>query len=295
MGAYSDCMEKSNTDPKNDIAKEPFKGTGPVIASAGYMYISHLGATVSGILIAGFAAYHAHVPIHKWIVNTRNYAAKTGGIRENIIKSLFGAKPGSHPLNNALQQAHGFSSAQREQILELVAEEEHGIFESMATKVAGWFSKNKQANNFLAKQSEEQLATAFIGGGLGGAAGWIGSTAWASFKGGKEGIQGKQQFERAKAEIENLRETNDNLNKINDKLHEKVVEISTKFKDRDASDASAETTEKSQATDSKPLAEANETKTADAEQKPTPAITNLSDTEHQGKLATTHAAQTEIT
>lgn len=177
-------MEKFQVDPNNDITKEPYKGTGPVVASAGYMYLSHMAS-----LLAGFAGLGALGAVAD---------KKTLAIKDSFVK---------------FAEAHSTSKNPLMVVPAKVAKFIPWASEYVANHLPGI---KKLASNASIKNKWEAIVFA---GGIGGLAGWLGSTVWSIGKGGHIGDQGRRQFERAKAEIQDLRERNDDLEKINDKLH----------------------------------------------------------------------------
>jgi hypothetical protein len=220
-------MKDSQTNTANDIATEKYQGPGKAVASAGYAYISHAAAVITGVLVAGTAAYFAHRPIHGWIVGLRKYATEAGGFREKAITALFGAKPGSHPLHEVIDGLKELNPESKASLVNLVAKEEHGLFESVASKVTGKISKSKRGAAFMESQSEDRLSAVLIGGGIGGILGYIGSTVWAVIKGSHEGNRGKHQFEQKQREIKHLRDENSDLKRINEEIRTKYVEAAS--------------------------------------------------------------------
>ncbi|MBX9726568.1 MAG: hypothetical protein K2X09_04815 [Rickettsiales bacterium] len=208
-------MEKLKVDSTDDIAEERYKGPGPVVASAGYIYISHLAATVVGALALGTLGYFA--------------SSKTVAVKEAFTR--MGEKYGSS--NNWLVKAPA-------SVIGAIPK----FSEWMVAHIPG-------ANKISGHSAFEDKQTAVVfASGIGAAVGWVGSTIWGLLKGGHEGNVGKRQHDRLVAEVKNLRETNDDLEKINDDLHAKYVEASTTLDDmrrtqksstHDASVASADT------------------------------------------------------
>lgn len=221
-------MDIQNLQPgeEADITKEPYKGPGPVLTSAGYLYASHGLALLGGVIVASAAGFLAHKHVNKGINWLRDAGQRVGGSREKIVKALFGVPQNSHELHSIVQDACTLSAANKAKLTELIGNEEKGFFEKIASKITKWAKHSKQAGSFIEAQSDERLAAALTTGGLGGAAAWIGSTVWSIVKGSHVGNKGKRQFNRAVTEIKDLRERNEDLEAINNKLHDKIVEIS---------------------------------------------------------------------
>lgn len=189
-------MEKFKVDSKDDIAEERYKGPGPVVASAGYIYISHLAATVAGAFALGTLGYFA--------------SSKTVAVKEAFTR--MGEKYGSS--SNWLVKAPAT-------IIGAIPK----FSEWMVAHIPG-------AERISGHSALESKQTAVVfASGIGAAAGWVSSTIWGLLKGGHEGNVGKRQHDKLVSEIKSLRETNDDLEKINDELHQKYVEASTTLDD----------------------------------------------------------------
>lgn len=189
-------MEKFQVDPKTDITREPYQGSGPVVASAGYMYISHGMAMLASALGMGTAGYYAHARVEKVEQAFQAFAARHGESGNILMR-------GTAKLAEFLPK--------------------------LATKIV---ESLPGAERMLTNPKVKARASSVIfAGGLGAASAWIGSTVWGVLKGSHEGNLGKRQFERAVTEIKHLRETNDDLEKINDELHRRYVEASTQRTD----------------------------------------------------------------
>ena len=200
-------MKTPSTDSR-DIATEPYRGPSALVAAAGYTYAGHLIAVIAGVFVAGVSAYAAHRHVNRAVGELRDYAAKNTGYGKKIVDFLFGMNPGKHPLKHALNEARCLSQHATAELHTLVTHEERGFFENLAFKVTKSAERSAWVSNFMQERPTERLSAAFIGGGLGGAVGWIGSTIWGILKGHGEGAQGVEQFERAKAEIKTLRQEN---------------------------------------------------------------------------------------
>lgn len=201
-------MRNPNTEPTTDITEEPYRGPGSVVASAGYMYLSHAISAIAGFVAVGALGALT--------------ASRTVGFKRAFEQ---------YGINHA-----GSDSA----VMRFVARIAQTIpkaADAVAIKVTA-LGKRLGGNKIVNKPMAEDTTTAFMfAGGLGAASGWIGSSVWGIAKGHHDGNRGKQQFELAKQEIRNLRETNDNLEKINNEIREKYVEAATRFKDaEDAKD-----------------------------------------------------------
>ncbi len=249
-------MEKFKVDPNDDIASEPYKGPGRVVTSAGYIYLSHILATIAGFVgfaIAGAVAHTQTNKVKQWAEMLSDSRAESSGIKK------------------------GFASAIA--FISKIAETaSHKVFSGLKA-LGGERFKGKSIG-------EEKMSAALFAGGAGAIAGWVGSTIWGVVKGSNEGNRGKRQFERAKVEIKDLRERNDDLEKINDKLHEEVVEASTKFKDISSKQ---EQEGLRVAPDSTPVTSAKESADMPAETH-APSASILA-AQHEGKLHAEHAAQ----
>lgn len=199
-------MEKFHHTVKDDITQEDYHGSGPLVASAGYAYLSHLGAVVTGMLVTGTAAYFSHGRVNQFVDKMRGLKTGDTGLRNWLLQSVFGSPAGSHELNTAIQTVTGES---KEKLAELIAHQERGFFENEAVAVVKKLSKNKKAGDFIETLKPEKLSAAFMGAGLGAGLGYISSSVWAFTKGCHEGNAGKKQFARAKEEIIQLRAEND--------------------------------------------------------------------------------------
>jgi hypothetical protein len=191
-------MEKFQVDSKNDILAERYKGPGPVVAGAGYIYISHLASTIAGAIALGALGALA--------------SGKALAIKEAFTK--FGTTHADSP--NSFKKAAAWFVGGIPKLADY-----------SATKLTG--TAKKISGNRIGHVNEANTKTAafMFAGGIGAVSGWIGSTIWGGLKGGHEGNVGKRQFNRAKAEIKDLRERNDDLEKINDELHAKYVAAAT--------------------------------------------------------------------
>lgn len=277
---------------------------------------------LAGIAAGGITAYFAHRQVNNWVGKIRDFAARTGPKRRQIITTFFGSHPGS--LHQALDEVT-FEASERVRLLDklaadrtqaaevlgidaaehaetmggadnleaptislagidecrtalhkLIDKEEMGIFQKIASKLTEALSRSERANQFIergSKDSQEKFSAAFMGGGIGGAIGYVVSSIWGIAKGSHEGNRGKRQFERAKSEIKHLRETNQDLEKINDQLHAKYVEASTKLDDVKTANES----NLSMGSDAASIAEGVTAKPA----------TTLNAANHQGMLAKT--------
>lgn len=203
-------MKKVNIDSDNDIVEEPYKGTSPVVASAGYVYITHwigiiIGAATLGIL--GMVASNKTIAI-------KDAFTQFGKTHANSANSL--NKSAAWLVGGIPKMADYF-----------------------ATKFVAAIEKLGGKNIAKVDTTSQKTAAVMFAGGLGAAFGWVGSTIWGIVKGGHEGNTGKRQFERAKAEIKELRERNDDLGKINEDLHKKYVEAATHLDTMEAQPAAA--------------------------------------------------------
>lgn len=175
-------MDKSLADKQSDITAEHYEGPGAVIASAGYMYVSHGIAAVLGFFALGAVGYAA--------------SNKTVALKE-AFKS-FGERHADSP--NILKNSTAWVARSIPRAANFVAKK----------VTAGTY--RIFGERFADKSISEEAATAtMFAGGIGAAAGWIGSSIWGILKGSHEGHKGKHQFERAKREITELREKNDTL------------------------------------------------------------------------------------
>ncbi|MDX2095147.1 MAG: hypothetical protein SFW64_04330 [Alphaproteobacteria bacterium] len=185
-------MEKFQANPDNDILEEPYKGPGPVVASAGYMSIGHIVTMLLGGIAAGIVGYFTS---HKTVALEKSFLR---------IAEEYKAGPGK------LKQIAG----------DLV---------SAIPKLSEWAVSHipwteKLSNSALLKERWQAITFA---GGLGAATAFAGSTVWGLLKGGHESASGRHQFERAQSEIRYLREMNGDLERINDGLREKYVKAAT--------------------------------------------------------------------
>ncbi|MFZ4540513.1 MAG: hypothetical protein ACOYNL_01730 [Rickettsiales bacterium] len=196
-------MEKFQVDSKDDIVKEKYQGPGPVLASAGYMYLSHGAAMAASTVALGVAGYHADEKVAK--VSNAFATFAEHHISSSNIAMRWSAKTAA------------FIPKLAEKVIEAIPGS------------AKW-----AANPIVAKR----WSSVVFAGGLGAASAWLATTLWGIAKGRHEGNKGKRQFERAKNEIKDLRERNDDLEKINDKLHQDVIEASSQWR-RDASPQTA--------------------------------------------------------
>lgn len=201
-------MEKRKVDSTEDITLERYKGPGPVVASAGYIYLSHLAATVVGALALGTLGYFA--------------SSKTVAVKEAFTR--MGEKYGSS--SNWLVKAPATIIGAIPKFSEWMVAHIPG-----AEKISGHSA-------FESKQTAVVFAS-----GIGAAVGWVGSTIWGLLKGGHESNVGKRQHdaivallnserEQTKAKIKALGETNDDLKKANDELRQKNVETSPTVDER---------------------------------------------------------------
>jgi hypothetical protein len=182
-------MEKLRTDSESDIVNEKYQGPNAAVASAGYMMMSHLAASIVSAIGLGAVGYFA--------------ANKTMAVKNAFTR---------------IGETHGQSSNWLIKVPSKVI--------GWIPKLSEWMVKHLPGGKKIsghAAFAEKETAVAFAGG-IGAIAGWIGSTFWGISKGTHEGIRGKRQFDRAKEEILRLREANQDLEKINDNLREKYVE-----------------------------------------------------------------------
>lgn len=191
-------MKTSHPQKNTDILDEPYKGPGAIAASAGYVSLYHWVAMVAGFV--GLGALGMLAP------------RQTNAIKDAFIEFSEANKANSNWLKKAPAHMAGWVTHSADYI---------------AHKVVG-LGKNVVRGGVQTKpMSEQNLSASMFAGGVGGVAGWIGSTVIGIIQGGHEGNTGKRQFARAKAEIKELRERNEDLEKINDALHKKYVEAST--------------------------------------------------------------------
>jgi hypothetical protein len=240
-------MEKFQTDRKPDVAEDSYKGPGPFVTSAGYVYITHWAGAVLGAFSLGVLAAVSHTHVNRWVERFREGAQRWGGFGQRTVGFLFGVKPGTHSLNEVLSKTGSISTTSQKKLKELVAREENGMFHNMAlgitneiSKVTSAFSKEKKAENFLANQNDDAVTAGFIGGGIGALGGWLGSTIWGIAKGGHQSNQGKKQHNQLVAALKNERERNDDLEKINDELHAKYVAASSQKEEASEQAAASE-------------------------------------------------------
>jgi len=169
-------MKRSSSTEKSNILEEPYKGPGPIVASAGYVSLYHWVAMVVGFVVCGALGMLAAKP---------TIAAK----------EMFGE----------FSQANKSSTNWFKKIPAHIAGWIPRSADYIAHKVVS-LGKNIVRGNMAPKPMSEQKLSAFMfAGGVGGAVGWIGSTIWGIIQGGHEGNIGKRQFENAKAEIKDLR------------------------------------------------------------------------------------------
>lgn len=192
-------MKTSHPQENVDILDEPYKGPGAIAASAGYVSLYHWVAMVVGFV--GLGALGMLAP------------KQTNAIKDAFIEFSEANKVSSNWLKKAPAHMAGWVTHSADYI---------------AHKVVG-LGRNVVRGGVQTKPMSEQNLSAFMfAGGIGGVAGWIGSTVIGIIQGGHEGSTGKRQFNRAKAEIKELRERNEDLEKINDELHKKYVEAATR-------------------------------------------------------------------
>jgi hypothetical protein len=185
-------MKKSDSKENGDILDEPYKGPGAIAAAAGYVSLYHWVAMVVGFVGFGALGMLAAKP--------------TNAIKEAFTEFSVANKSNNNWLKKAPAHMAGWVTRSADYI---------------AHKVVG-LGKNVVRGGVQTKPMSEQKLSAFMfAGGVGGAAGWIGSSVWGVIQGGHEGNSGKRQFNRAKAEIKELRERNQDLEKINEALEKK--------------------------------------------------------------------------
>ncbi len=195
-------MEK----PQNDILQEKYKGPSAVVTGAGYVYLTHLVATIAGF--AGLGAIGL-IASNKTIAVKKAFSefSAANKVSDNILKKIPGHIAGWIPY----------------------------VADAISSKVVG---SAKKLGNIRGKvkipaageqTSSDKMNAFMFAGGIGGATGWIGSTILSVIAGGHKGNEAKRQFNRAKEEIQNLREDNADLNKINDDLHAKYVKAATRL------------------------------------------------------------------
>ena len=268
-------MEKAKqSSPDIDVTDESYRGTSRVVASAGYIYLSHLGATLGGMLALGTAAYVAHGKVNNLVKGLHDFAEKGGRIRKGAIRFIVGDRPGSHELSNVVKEMTCITPEQKKELAQLVSNEELSFFQHKASELTDWLSKRK-IGGFIEKQSTERMQATFIGASLGAISGWLTSTIWSIHKGTHEGNKGKHQFIRAKEQIKNLQEDNADLNKINDELHAKYVKAATRL---DSIDAAREAALRSDAPAADTLAALESAAT------PPHAEVQLDSAQHQGTV-----------
>lgn len=191
-------MDKSS-DNDTDIATEPYKGPGKVVAGAGYMYLSHaisVAVGAVGFATVGAVAHKQTNTIKAWAARISESRTQSSGIKK------------------------GFAT-----VVAWVSE----IAEKAARAVVGWGQKITGTQLQDKTLGEERTAAAFFAAGFGAVFGYIASSIWAIFKGSHQGDRGRRQFERAQEEIKHQREANADLKKSNDRLHQELVEAETKW------------------------------------------------------------------
>jgi hypothetical protein len=164
-----------------DIAKEPYQGPGRIVASAGYMYLSHLAAMLVGFVTLGAVGAIAHQRTHaikQWADGLMRNGHDATGITKftaRIITFVSGiAKRAAHGLFTGFQRLMG-----------------------------------QRTNGHV--MGEDKAAAFLFAGGFGAVIGYVGSSIWGILKGSAHGDQGRRQFERAQMEIKHLRALNDDL------------------------------------------------------------------------------------
>jgi hypothetical protein len=198
-------MEKFQTDSKTDIADEPYKGPGPFVVSAGYVYITHLISTIAGAVALGAVGYFA--------------ATKTVAVKDAFTR--IGNEYGSS--TNWLKKVPG-------SIIGFVPK----FSEWMVSHIPG--AKRISGHTAL----EEKNTAVVFAAGIGAFSGWLASTVWGIAKGGHQSNQGKQQHNQLVAALKNERERNDDLEKINDELHAKYVAAATQKEEASEQSAASE-------------------------------------------------------
>jgi hypothetical protein len=279
-------MEKGNQTPELDVSDESYKGSGRVVTSAGYLYISHMASTLAGMAAVGAAAYIFHGKVNSLVDKLHTVAEKSGRVRKGVIRFIVGDRRGSHELNSVIKDLEGISEAHHKKLRDIVANEELSFFQHKAVKFSNWISKSELGGRIIEAQSDSRMEATFIGASLGAITGWISSTIWSLYKGHQEGGKGKHQFLRAKKQIKNLQEDNADLEKINDDLHAKYVKAATRLNiiQSDQENAAHVAGEHSELPAMKELPDAEPTQT------PTPPTgVQLSEPQHHG-----HVAQREL-
>lgn len=210
---------------QDDVASQSYQGPSAIKAAAGEGVVAHFQWAAIGLVGGGVLAFFLHKPLAKPLEAARSWASNVKQSDNAFVRA-----PGAI-VHFMLGQGEKYRLAAKD-IHHIETNRKHGfgltIFNETIGKAPFIKSRMEKAlGGTHGKELADRIGMAFSAGGILGFFGYFVLPLVLSVRGAQRGVEGKQQFERAKDEIWDLRAENESLRARNIDLKKELNECST--------------------------------------------------------------------